>query len=150
LASPLKARIEEDVRAAMRARDRERLGALRQIAAAIKQREVDSREESDDPAIVAVLEKMRKQRRESVEQYRAAGREDLAGRESYEIDLIEAYLPASLPPDEIEALVATAIEEIGAAGMRDMGKVMAVLRPQVQGRADMAAVSALVKSRLAG
>jgi len=155
MADTLKARIQEDVKAAMRARDRARLEALRMITAAIKQREVDERErvgESglDDAGVLAVLEKMRKQRRESEAQYRQAGREDLAGRERFEIENIERYLPAALADAEIDAAVDAAIEATGASGLRDMGKVMAELKPRVQGRADLGAVSARVKSRLCG
>ena len=132
----------------MRAQDKRRLAALRLVSAALKQLEVDSRKELDDPAVVAVLEKMLKQRRDSLAQYAEAGRQDLADQESYEIDVIEAYMPEALPAAEIEALVDAAIAETGATGMRDMGKVMGLLKPQVQGRADMGAVSSAVKQTL--
>ena len=148
MASQLKQRILEDVTASMRAKDKQRLGALRLVSAAIKQLEVDSREELDDPAVLAVLEKMLKQRRDSLKQYTDAGRQDLADQESYEIGVIEAYMPAALPPEELEALVAAAIAEAGASSMRDMGKVMGLLKPRVQGRADMGAVSSAVKQKL--
>ena len=144
----LKERIRQDVEAAMRARDRARLAALRLVASEIKQREVDGRRALDDAGVLAVLDKMKKQRRDSVDQYRAAGRDDLAAGESFEIEVIESYLPAPLTGEEIDALVARAIAETGAASMRDMGGVMARLRPDVQGRADMGEVSRLVRQRL--
>ena len=144
----LKERIRQDVEAAMRARDRARLAALRLVASEIKQREVDGRRALDDAGVLAVLDKMKKQRRDSVDQYRAAGRDDLAAGESFEIEVIESYLPAPLTGEEIDALVARAITETGAASMRDMGGVMARLRPDVQGRADMGEVSRLVRQRL--
>ena len=145
----LKERIRQDTEAAMRARDRTRLAALRLVAAEIKQREVDGRQPLDDAGVLAVLDRMLKQRRDSAEQYRAAGREELAAAETYEIEVIESYLPAPLASEEIAALVEAAIAETGASTMRDMGGVMARLRPQVQGRADMAEVSRLVRGRLA-
>ena len=150
MASQLKQRILEDVTACMRARDKERLATLRLVTAAIKQLEVDTRQELDDPGVLAVLEKMLKQRRDSLEQYTDAGRQDLADQESYEITVIEAYMPAALPAAELESLVDAAIAEAGATSMRDMGKVMGLLKPQVQGRADMGAVSAAVKQKLSG
>ena len=145
----LKDRIREDTVAAMRARDRARLGALRLVASEIKQREVDGRKPLDDAGVLAVLDRMLKQRRDSAEQYRAAGRDDLAAAESFEIEVIETYLPAPLAAEEIAALVDRAIAESGASSMRDMGGVMARLRPEVQGRADMGEVSRLVRGRLA-
>ena len=150
MASELKQRIQDDVVAAMRAKDKQRLSALRLVTAAIKQREVDGREELDDAAVTAVLEKMLKQRRDSHQQYLDAGRRDLAEQEAYEIGLIEAYMPAALAPAELDALIDAAIAESGAGGMRDMGKVMGLLKTRVQGRADMGAVSASVKRKLAG
>jgi len=150
MASQLKQRILEDVTACMRARDKERLATLRLVTAAIKQLEVDTRQELDDPGVLSVLEKMLKQRRDSLEQYTDAGRQDLADQESYEITVIEAYMPAALPAAELESLVDAAIAEAGATSMRDMGKVMGLLKPQVQGRADMGAVSAAVKQKLSG
>ena len=150
MASQLKQRILEDVTACMRARDKERLATLRLVTASIKQLEVDSRQELDDPGVLSVLEKMLKQRRDSLEQYTDAGRQDLADQESYEITVIEAYMPAALPAAELESLVDAAIAEAGATSMRDMGKVMGLLKPQVQGRADMGAVSAAVKQKLSG
>ena len=144
----LKAQIQSDMKTAMKAGDKARLGVIRLILAAIKQREVDERIELDDSQVLAVLDKMLKQRRDSIEQYSAAGRQDLADSERFEVDTILGYLPAALSEPEIDALVTSAIGETGAAAMSDMGKVMAILRPQVQGRADMGAVSALVKRRL--
>ena len=145
----LKERIRQDVEAAMRARDRARLAALRLIASEIKQREVDGRRALDDAGVLAVLDKMKKQRRDAADQFRAAGRDDLAAVESLEIDVIESYLPAPLTGEEVAALVTEAIAETGAASMRDMSGVMARLRPNVQGRADMGEVSRLVRQRLA-
>jgi len=145
---PLKTRIQEDVKGAMRAHERERLGVLRLVTAAIKQREVDERVELNDEQVLAVLDKMVKQRRESIDQFREAGRDDLAEKEEYELDLIQGYLPEPLSEAELNALIRSAIAEQGASSMRDMGKVMSALRGQVQGRADMKAVSQAVKSQL--
>ncbi|MCP5157356.1 MAG: GatB/YqeY domain-containing protein [Ectothiorhodospiraceae bacterium] len=154
----LKARIQEDVKTAMRARDKDRLGALRQLTAAIKQREIDDRAALgaaglDDVGVLAVIDKMLKQRRESLEQYTLAGRDDLAAQERLEIEVLGGYLPAALSAAEVEAMIDAVIAGLGAEsdsiGMRDMGRVMSALRPQVQGRADMGAVSAAVKARLA-
>ena len=150
MASPLKQRIQSDVTDAMRARDKSRLGTLRLVTAAIKQIEVDTRDELDDPGVLVVLEKMLKQRRDSLQQYSDAGRKDLADQESYEIGIIEAYMPEALPAEELDALIDAAIAETGADSMRDMGKVMGLLKPQVQGRADLGAVSGSVKQKLAG
>lgn len=146
----LKIRLQDDTKAAMRSKDKLRLGAIRLIMAAIKQREVDERIELDDAQILAVLDKMAKQRRESIAQFRQAGRDDLADREVFELDLISSYLPAALSAEEIGDLINQAIQASGAESMRDMGKVMAQLKPQLQGRADMSAVSAQVKHRLNG
>jgi uncharacterized protein YqeY len=145
----LKARIQEDVKAAMRARERERLAALRLVSAAIKQKEVDGRVELDDAQVLAVLDKMLKQRRESIEQYQAAGRADLAEKEQFELDLIQSYLPEPLGEDELAELIHATIDELGASSLRDMGPVMNALRERVQGRADMKAVSEAVRARLA-
>jgi len=144
----LKARIQEDVKNAMRAREREQLGALRLITAAIKQIEVDERIELNDVQVLAVLDKMVKQRRDSLEQYEKAGREDLAEKERFELGLIQAYLPEPLSADELAALIGQTITEQGAESIRDMGKVMSAVRDQVQGRADMKAVSQAVKDQL--
>jgi uncharacterized protein YqeY len=144
----LKSRILDDVKIAMRSHDRERLAVLRLITAAIKQREVDERIELDDADVLGVLDKMTKQRRESLEQYQNAGRDDLAAQEQFELGLIQTYLPAQLDEAEIAALIDTAIAATGAETIRDMGAVMGSLRGQVQGRADMKQVSAAVRSRL--
>lgn len=146
----LKDRIQDDMKSAMRAKEKERLGAIRLILAAIKQREVDERIVLTDGQVLAVLEKMLKQRRESLAQYQSAGRADLAAQESFEIDLIQSYMPAPLSEAEIDGLIASAITTTGAQSVRDMGKVMALLRDQAQGRADMTTVSARVKARFGG
>jgi len=148
--SDLKARINDDVKAAMRGQDKARLAVLRLITAAIKQREVDERIELDDTQVLAVLDKMVKQRRDSIEQYTKAGRQELADKEAGEIEIIQAYMPAQLGEAELDALIDEAISASGAASMKDMGKVMGQLRPKVQGRADMGAVSARIKARLQG
>ena len=150
MTSPLKQRILEDVTATMRARDKLRLGTLRLVTAAIKQVEVDSRSDLDDAGVLTVLEKMLKQRRDSLQQYSDAGRQDLADQESYEIAIIETYMPEALPAVELEALIDAAIAETSATSMRDMGKVMGLLKSRVQGRADLGAVSGTVKQKLAG
>ena len=144
----LKVQIQEDVKTTMRARDQRRLTAMRLITAAIKQVEVDKRIEMDDEAVIAVLGKMVKQRRESLQQYRSAGRDDLAEQEEFEIELITAYLPEALSDDEISILIKQAIAETGASSIRDMGAVMNKLRGELQGRADMKAVSNAVKTQL--
>ncbi|MBT2969994.1 MAG: glutamyl-tRNA amidotransferase [gamma proteobacterium symbiont of Ctena orbiculata] len=144
----LKAQILDDVKQAMKAKEKARLGTLRLITAAIKQREVDERSELDDTQVLAILEKMIKQRRDSIKQYEDAGRQELADQEKSEIAIIEAYMPAGLSEEEIAALIAGAIAETNASGMKDMGKVMGLLKPQMQGRADMGKVSGLVKQKL--
>ena len=146
----LKAQLFEDMKTAMKAGEKDRLGVIRLINAAIKQREVDERIEITDVVVLAVLEKMLKQRRDSVTQFEAAGREDLASVERYEITVVQAYLPAQMEQAELEAAVLASIAESGAKGPADMGKVMAVLKPKVAGRADMGALSGLVKKALAG
>jgi uncharacterized protein YqeY len=146
--STLKGQIQEDVKSAMRARDQKRLTALRLITAAIKQVEVDQRIEMDDTAVLAVLDKMVKQRRDSLEQYQSAGRDDLAAQENFELDLISNYLPEALGEEELLALIKQAVIDTGASSMRDMGTVMNKLRDKVQGRADMKAVSNAVKEQL--
>lgn len=145
----LKSRIQDEMKAAMKGGDKPRLGVIRLILAAIKQREVDERIEMSDEQVLAVLDKMLKQRRDSVSQYEQAGRTDLADQEKYEIGVLQEYLPAALGADEINALIEAAVAETGAGSMQDMGKVMGILKPQIQGRADMGAVSAQVKQRLA-
>jgi uncharacterized protein YqeY len=144
----LKARIQEDVKSALRAHQRERLGVLRLITAAIKQKEVDERIELNDEQVLATLDKMVKQRRESIEQFEQAGRDDLVAKERYELELILGYLPEPLGEDELNVLIQSAIRELGASSIRDMGPVMNALRGQVQGRADMKAVSEAVKAQL--
>jgi uncharacterized protein len=146
----LKQRITEDVKQAMRAGDKPRLKTLRMVTAAIKQREVDDRVELDETQVLAVVEKMIKQRRESAEQYRAGDRPELAGIEEAEITILEDYLPEPLSEDELGQVIDQAIAEAGASSMADMGKVMGLIKDRVQGRADMGKVSGLVRGRLAG
>ena len=146
----LKDRITEDMKTAMRAKETARLGAIRLLLAAIKQKEVDERVVADDAMIVSIIDKMLKQRRDSITQFEAAGRNDLADAEKLEAQVLASYMPAGLSADEIAAAVAAAVASSGAAGPGDMGKVMAVLKPQLAGRADMTEVSRLVKARLSG
>jgi uncharacterized protein len=146
--SALKSRLTEDMKTAMRSKDKPRLGVVRLVLAAIKQREVDERIELDDTQVLAVLDKMVKQRRDSVKQFSDAGRQELADQESYEIGVLQEYLPAALDDAELESLIKATIDSTGAASMQDMGKVMGVLKPQVQGRADMGAVSQKIKALL--
>ena len=146
----LKQQLTDDMKAAMKAGEKDRLGVIRLINAAIKQKEVDERVELDDAAVLAVLEKMVKQRKDSVSQYEAAHREDLAAVERAEIAVIDAYLPAKLGEAEILAAIEAAIAETGATGPADMGKLMGVLKPRLAGQADMGQVSALIKKKLAG
>lgn len=145
----LKERINEDMKAAMRARDPAKLSAIRLLLAAIKQREVDERIQLDDAAVIAVIDKMLKQRRDSIAQYQSAGRQDLVDAEKFEAELLQSYMPVGLTADEIDAAVTAAIAETGAAGPGDMGKVMGVLKPRLAGRADMTEVSKQVKAVLA-
>jgi len=145
----LKARITDDMKAAMRAGEKERLGAIRLILAALKQREVDERIVLDDAQILTILEKMLKQRRDSIEQYGAANREDLAAVERAEVAVIQAYMPTPLSSEELDRIVAKAIADSGATSAREMGKVVGLVKPQVSGRADMGQVSELIKARLA-
>lgn len=144
----LKERIQQEMKDALREGDRSRLSVIRLIMAAYKQREIDEQIELDDAGIVGVLQKMTKQRRDSIEQYRAAGREDLADQERYELEIIATYLPEALDDSAVAAAIDAAVAELGATSMRDMGKVMALLKSRLEGRADMAAVSATVKARL--
>ncbi|WP_018232840.1 GatB/YqeY domain-containing protein [Thioalkalivibrio thiocyanodenitrificans] len=146
--SPLKTRITEDMKSAMRAGDKARLGTIRMVLAGVKQVEVDTREALDDAQVLAVLDKMVKQRRESITQFRKAGRDDLAEAEAQELAIIQAYLPEPLSEAEIATMIDVAIAETGAGSVRDMGKVMGQLKPRLQGRADMGAVSNQVKARL--
>lgn len=146
--SDLKNRISDDMKAAMRAQQKERLGTIRLIQAAIKQREVDERIELDDTQVIAVLDKMVKQRKESISQYEAAGRDELAAKEQAEIEIIQEFLPEALSEAEVDGMIAEAIAATGASEMKDMGKVMGILKPKLQGRADMSAVSAQIKAKL--
>jgi uncharacterized protein YqeY len=146
--SEIKAQITEDMKTAMRAQDKERLATIRLILAAIKQREVDERITLTDEHVLAILDKMVKQRRESIAQYEAASRQDLADKEAAEVTIIQGYLPTPLSTAEIVTLIDSAIQETGAASVRDMGKVMGIIKPKIQGRADVAIVSNQVKDRL--
>ena len=146
----LKARITEDMKSAMRAKDAVRLGTIRLLTAAIKQREVDERIDLDDVQVIEVIEKMLKQRRDSISQYDAANRQDLADVERQEVVVLQTYLPQPLTEAEIAALLDQVVADSSAAGIKDMGKVMAALRPLVVGRADMAKISGLIKARLGG
>jgi uncharacterized protein len=145
----LKAQISEDMKNAMRAKDSQRLGAIRLLQAAIKQREVDERIELDDTAVIAAIEKMLKQRRDSIAAYESANRMDLADVEKFEISVLQTYLPQQLTEAEITAIVERIIAEVGATSAKDMGKVVGAVRPLVVGKADMAKVSGLIKTRLA-
>ena len=144
----LKARITEDMKAAMKAKEAAKLSAIRLLTAAIKQKEVDERIELDDAAVAAVIEKLVKQRKDSVTQYEAANRQDLADIEKAEIEILSAYLPEKMSSEEVAAAVAAAVAQTGAKGPADMGKLMGVLKPQLAGKADMAEVSKLVKAAL--
>jgi uncharacterized protein YqeY len=146
----LKERITDDMKAAMRAGEKERLGVIRMITAAIKQREVDERITLDDVQVLSVLEKMIKQRKESLVQFQAGNRQDLVEKEAAEITLLQGYLPSQLSDAEIDSLITEAIASTGAASIKDMGKVMAIIKGKAQGRADMAAVGAKIKAKLGG
>lgn len=146
----LKARITEDMKSAMKAKEAAKLSAIRLLTAAIKQKEVDERIELDDAAVAAVIEKLVKQRKDSVTQYEAANRQDLADIEKAEIEILSAYLPEKMSSEEVAAAVAAAVAQTGTKGPADMGKLMGVLKPQLAGKADMAEVSKLVKAALAG
>lgn len=145
----LKERIDEDMKAALRAHETAKLGAIRMLKAALRQKEVDERISLDDAGVIAIADKLIKQRRDSASQYEAGGRKDLADAERFEIEVLSAYMPAALSDAEIDAAIAAAIAETGAAGPAAMGKLMGVLKPRLAGRADMTAVSARVKARLA-
>jgi uncharacterized protein YqeY len=147
---PLREQVNEDMKSAMKSREAERLAALRLLLAALKQREVDERVTLDDAGVIAVVEKMIKQRKDSIAQYQKAQRQDLADKEQYEISVLEGYLPKQMSQQEVEAAVAEALAQSGAKSPADMGKVMGVLKPRLAGRADMGKVSALVKSKLSG
>ena len=144
----LKARITEDMKTALRARDRARLGAIRLLLAAIKQREVDERIELNDMQVTEAIEKMLKQRRDSISQYQAANRQDLVDVEEFEVKVLQEYLPQALTEDEVNALLEKVVVDTGAAGIKDMGRVMAAIKPLVLGRADMGKISGLIKTRL--
>ena len=146
----LKQRLTDDMKAAMKGGEKERLGVIRLANAAIKQREVDERVTLDDAQVLAVLEKMVKQRRDSITQFRAAAREDLASQEEFELGVLQGYLPEPVGEAELEAIVARAIADAGATNPKDMGKVVGLVKPQVAGRADMGQVSALVRRKLGG
>jgi uncharacterized protein YqeY len=147
-AKSLKARLTDDMKAAMKGGDKERLGTIRLINAAIKQREVDERIVLDDAQVLAVLEKMLKQRRDSITQFEVANRTDLADKEKAEVAVIQAYMPAQMTPAEVDAAITAAIAESGATGPKDMGKVMGLVKPKVAGRTDMGKLSELVKAKL--
>ncbi len=146
----LKARVTEDMKSAMKAKDARRLSAIRLLLAAIKQQEVDERVELTDADVLATIDKMLKQRRDSIAQYQAAGRQDLADTEAFEVTVLTSYMPQPMSEAEVAASIAAAITETGAQGIKDMGKVMAVLKPRLAGKFDLAKVSGLVKGRLAG
>jgi hypothetical protein len=145
---PLKDRITEDMKGAMRAGEKERLGTIRLVLAAIKQREVDERITLDDGQVLAVLEKMIKQRKESITQFESGGRADLVAKEQAELAILQVYLPAQMSEAEIDALIAAAVAATGASSIKDMGKVMGIVKAQAQGKADMGAVSARIKQKL--
>lgn len=146
----LKDRITEDMKNAMRAKDSERLGTIRMITSAIKQREVDERITLDDTQVLAVIEKMIKTRKESIVQFQSGGREDLVAKEQKEVDLLQAYMPEQLSEADLDALIADAIAASGASSIKDMGKVMGIVKQKAQGRADMGAVSGKIKAKLGG
>lgn len=148
--SSLKDRITEDMKTAMKAKDSERLGTIRMITSAIKQREVDERIQLDDTQVLSVVEKMIKMRKESIAQFQSGGREDLAAKEQKEIDLLQTYMPEALGDAEVDALIAQAIAESGATSIKEMGKAMALLKQKAQGRTDMASASAKLKAKLGG
>lgn len=145
----LKAQISEDMKVAMRAKDSQRLGTIRLLQAAIKQREVDERIELDDSSVIAVIEKMLKQRRDSIAAYESANRNDLADVEKFEVTVLQTYLPQQLTEDEIKVILEKVVVDTAAAGIKDMSKVMAAIKPLVAGRADMGKISGLIKTRLA-
>ena len=148
--SQLKKRIFDDMKSAMRAKEKDRLMTIRTILAAIKQQEVDTREDVDDTSVLAILDKQSKQRRESISQFKDAGREDLVAQEELELGFIKEYLPEPFTDDEVQSIIKEAIDATHASSMKDMGKVMAYIKPKVQGRADMGKISGQIKSSLAG
>ena len=147
---PLREQLTEDMKTAMKAREAEKLGAVRLILAAVKQREIDERITLDDPGVIAVIEKMIKQRKDSISQFEKAARQDLADKEKFELGILEAYLPQQLSQAEVDAIIAEAVASSGAKSPADMGKVMALVKPRLAGRADMGKVSGLVKGKLTG
>lgn len=148
MSGSLKQRIQDDIKTAMRNKDKPRLGALRLVSSALKQREVDERIELNDSQVIEILDKMIKQRRDSIGQFEAAGRDDLVAQESFEVTVLQDYMPQPLSEAELAALIEQAVTESGASSAKDMGQVMALLKPQIQGRADMKVVSGDVKKRL--
>ena len=146
--SELKQQINEDVKAAMRSKDKERLAVLRLIQAAFKQKEVDERIELDDTQVLAILNKLAKQHRDSISQFEQAGRNDLVEKEAFELEVVQSYLPQQLSEDEVSQIIQEVIKDSGADSMKDMGKVMGLLKPKLQGRTDMGKVSGLVKAQL--
>ena len=147
---PLREQLNEDMKSAMKAREAEKLGAIRLLLAAVKQREVDERITLDDAGVIGVVEKMIKQRKDSISQFEKGARQDLADKEKFEISILEAYLPQQFSQAEIDAVIAEAVDTCGAKSAADMGKIMGILKPKLAGRADMGKVSALVKAKLAG
>ena len=147
---PLREQLNEDIKTAMKAREQDKLNALRLLLSAVKQREVDERITLDDAGVIATIEKMIKQRKDSISQYEKAQRQDLADKEKYEISILEAYMPKQLAESEVKAIIDAAVASTGAKGAADMGKVMGVVKPQLAGRADMGKVSSLVKTKLTG
>jgi len=147
---PLREQLNEDIKTAMKAREADKLGALRLLLSSVKQREVDERITLDDAGVLGVIEKMLKQRKDSIAQFEKAARQDLADKEKYEISVLQAYLPPQLSPEEVDAIIIEAISATGAASPADMGKVMGAVKARVAGRADMGRVSALIKAKLAG
>ena len=148
MSSQLKNRLVDDMKSAMRAKEKDRLLTVRNILAGIKQQEVDTREELDDTAVLAIVDKMCKQRRESISQYSKAGRADLVAQEELELGFLQDYLPEALSDNEVQALIKEALDATGASSMKDMGKVMAYIKPKAQGRADMGKISGLIKSAI--
>ena len=144
----LKQQITEDIKKAMKDQAKERLGTLRMISAAIKQKEVDDRVELDDTQVLAVIDKLARQHRDSIEQYQKAGRDDLVSKEQFELAVVESYLPEQLSEEEVRNIIQAAIDKSGAKTMKDMGKLMGLIKPELQGRADMSSVSNIVKSLL--
>lgn len=148
MSSQLKTRIVDDMKSAMRAKEKDRLMTVRNVLAAIKQQEVDTREELDDTAVLAIIDKMCKQRRESISQFSKAGRDDLVVQEELELGFLQDYLPEALSDDEIKSLIQEALEATGASSMKEMGQVMAYIKPKAQGRADMGKISGLIKAAI--